>query len=90
MPAKAVAPNRPAVILADANFPQVSVLEEHRTEFPALIIQSAPKRWYPDSSVVAPFIGYTGEISETELANPRYEGYKAGMRVGKLGLERQY
>jgi penicillin-binding protein 2 len=84
------APNRPAVILADANFQQVSVLEEHRTEFPALIIQSAPKRWYPDSSVVAPFIGYTGEISENELATPRFEEYKAGMRVGKLGLERQY
>jgi penicillin-binding protein 2 len=84
------APTRPAVILADANFQQVSVLEEHRTEFPALIIQSAPKRWYPDSSVVAPFIGYTGEISENELATPRFEQYKAGMRVGKLGLERQY
>ncbi len=84
------APNRPAVILADANFQQVSVLEEHRTEFPALIIQSAPKRWYPDSSVVASFVGYTGEISEPELASTTFEGYKAGMRVGKLGLERQY
>ncbi|MDF1501504.1 penicillin-binding protein 2 [Roseisolibacter sp. H3M3-2] len=84
------APNRPAVILADANFQQVSVLEEHRTEFPALIIQSAPKRWYPDSSVVASFVGYTAEISEPELASPSFEGYKAGMRVGKMGLERQY
>jgi penicillin-binding protein 2 len=84
------APARPAVILADANFQQVSVLEEHRTEFPALIIQSAPKRWYPDSSVVAAFVGYTGEISEPELATPRFEEYKAGMRIGKQGLERQY
>jgi penicillin-binding protein 2 len=40
--------------------------------------------------VVAAFVGYTGEISETELANPRYEAYKAGMRVGKRGLEQQY
>ena len=84
------APNRPAVILADANFQQVSVLEEHRVEFPTLIIQSTPKRWYPDSSVVAPFVGYTGEISEKELADPAYEGYKAGMRIGKRGLEQQY
>ncbi|MGZ8375870.1 MAG: penicillin-binding protein 2 [Gemmatirosa sp.] len=84
------APARPAVILADANFQQVSVLEEHRTEFPALIIQSAPKRWYPDSSVVASFVGYTGEISEPELATTRFEDYKAGMRIGKQGLERQY
>lgn len=84
------APNRPAVVLADANFQQISVLEEHRTEFPSLIIQSAPKRWYPEGPVVAPFVGYTGEISENELASPRYAGLKAGMRVGKRGLEQQY
>jgi penicillin-binding protein 2 len=84
------APTRPAVILADANFQQVSVLEEHRVEFPQLIIQSTPKRWYPDGPIVAPFVGYTGEISEGELTQPRFEGYKAGMRVGKRGLEQQY
>ncbi len=84
------APNRPAVVLADAAFQPVSILEEHRSEFPGLIIQSTPKRWYPDAVAVAPFIGYTGEISEAELASPRFEGYKAGMRVGKRGLEEQY
>ena len=84
------APNRPAVILADAKFQEVSVLEEHRTEFPTVIIQSAPKRWYPDSTAVAPFIGYTGEVSEAELGSQRFKGYKAGMRVGKRGLELQY
>ncbi|AHG90932.1 penicillin-binding protein 2 [Gemmatirosa kalamazoonensis] len=84
------APNRPAVILADANFAQVSVLEEHRTEFPSLIIQSTPKRWYPDGPSVASIIGYTGEISEAELTKPEFSAYKAGMRIGKGGLERQY
>jgi penicillin-binding protein 2 len=84
------APNRPAVILADAKFQEISVLEEHRTEFPQLIIQSTPKRWYPDGPAVASLVGYTGEISESELATPRYESYKAGMRVGKRGLEQQY
>ncbi|GJG88554.1 penicillin-binding protein 2 [Gemmatimonadetes bacterium T265] len=84
------APNRPAVVLADALFQPVSILEEHRSEFPGLIIQSTPKRWYPDAAAVAPFVGYTGEISEAELANPSFDGYKAGMRVGKRGLEEQY
>lgn len=84
------APNRPAVVLADAGFQPVSILEEHRSEFPGLIVQSTPKRWYPDAAAVAPFVGYTGEISEAELASPRFEGYKAGMRVGKRGLEEQY
>ena len=30
------------------------------------------------------------EMSETELAQPEYEGYKAGQLVGKGGLEKQY
>lgn len=84
------APNRPAVILPDASFDVVSVLEEHRVEFPSLIIQSAPKRYYPDGPVVASFVGYTGEITESELASSKYQGYKAGQQIGKGGLEREY
>ena len=84
------APARPAVILPDASFDVVSVLEEHRMQFPGLIIQSAPRRFYPDGPVVAPFVGYTGEIDETELAKPEFSEYKAGQQVGKGGLERAY
>ena len=84
------APNRPTVILGDAPFDVVSVLEEHRVDFPGLIIQSAPKRYYPDAAAVSAFVGYTGEISEGELASARYPGYKAGQQIGKGGLEKQY
>ena len=84
------APNRPAVILADASFDVVSVLEEHRVEFPGLIIQASPKRYYPDGAAVASFVGYTGEITESELGKGSYRGYKAGQAVGKGGLEKQY
>ncbi len=84
------APNRPTAILSDVSFDIVSVLEEHRIEFPGLIIQSAPKRYYPDGSAVASFVGYTGEITEAELASRTYRGYKAGQLVGKGGLEREY
>ena len=81
---------RPAVIIPDASFDVISVLEEHRIDFPSLIIQSAPKRYYPDSGAVAAFVGYTGEINETELTAPPYQGYKAGQQIGKQGLEKQY
>jgi len=84
------APARPAVILPDASFDVVSVLEEHRMQFPGLIIQSSPRRFYPDGPVVAPFVGYTSEITESELAKPEFADYKAGQQVGKLGLERAY
>jgi penicillin-binding protein 2 len=86
------APNRPTVVLSDAPFDVVSVLEERRVEFPGLIIQSAPKRYYPDGAAVASFVGYVGEITENELAAREYKdkGYKSGQQIGKGGLERQY
>jgi penicillin-binding protein 2 len=84
------APGRPAVILPDAAFDVVSVLEEHRTQFPGLIIESSPRRFYPDGQLAASFVGYTGEISEAELAKVSDEDYKAGQQIGKRGLEKEY
>ncbi len=84
------APARPTVVLADATFDVVSVLEERRVEYPGLIIQSAPKRYYPDSSTVASFVGYVGEVTESELTQASFQGYKVGQQVGKAGLEKQY
>jgi penicillin-binding protein 2 len=83
-------PTRPAVILPDAPFDVVAVLEERRVENPSLIIQSTPKRYYPDGPAVASFVGYTGEITERELADTNYSSYKPGQQIGKGGLERSY
>ncbi|HUQ19019.1 MAG TPA: penicillin-binding protein 2 [Gemmatimonadaceae bacterium] len=84
------APTRPTVVLPDASIDVISVLEEHRIDYPRLIIQSVPKRYYPDGPIVASFVGYTGEISEDELNKPQYAGYKPGQTIGKGGLEKQY
>jgi penicillin-binding protein 2 len=83
-------PTRPTVLFPDAPFALVSVLEERRVEFPGLIIQSAPKRHYPDGPAVSALVGYTGEISEAELGQEAYAAYKPGQQVGKDGIERQY
>ncbi len=83
-------PQRPAVVFNDASFAIVSTLEEHRVEFPGLIIQSAPKRYYPEGEAFSAVLGYTAEISERELALEEFAGYKPGQVVGKGGLERQY
>ena len=81
---------RPTVIIQDASFDVVSVLEEHHMDFPSLIIQSAPKRIYPDGEAVGAFVGYISEINESELEKMASEGYKPGQLVGKQGLEKQY
>lgn len=85
-------PSRPAVLLPDASYDVVAVLEERRSQFPGLIIQSAPKRFYPDGAALSAFVGYIAEINESELARPAFRdsGYKAGMQIGKQGLEKQY
>ncbi len=83
-------PTRPTVLFPDAPFQLVSILEERRTEFAGLIIQSAPRRHYPDGPAVSAIVGYTGEISEQELEQERFAEYKPGQQVGKDGLERQY
>ncbi len=83
-------PTRPAVILPDAPFDVVAVLEERRVENPSLIIQSTPKRYYPDGPAVASFVGYTGEVTERELADTMHTDYKPGQQIGKGGLERSY
>ncbi len=81
---------RPTVLFGDAPFALVSILEERRVEYPGLIIQSAPKRHYPDGPAVSALVGYTGEISDAELGQEGFVDYKAGQQVGKDGIERQY
>ena len=84
------APYLPALVLADAPFDMVSALEERRLLFPGLLIQPEPKRYYPDSSLIAHLIGYVGEATETERAQRRFAPVRLGGLVGKDGLERQY
>ncbi len=84
------APYVPALVVSDARFAIVSQLEEHRLLFPGLLIRPEPKRYYPDSSVVAHLVGDIGEVTEAERAQRRYSGMRLGALLGKDGLERQY
>src|SRR5881396_2098525 len=84
------APYQPALVLADAPFAVVSALEERRLEIPGLVIQTEPKRHYPDSSIAAHLVGYVGEVTEAERTSRRFRTLRLGGLVGKDGLERQY
>jgi len=85
----AAAPYQPTVLVKDASFALVSKLEEHRTELPGLVIQTEPKRVYPDSSIVAHLVGYVSEVTQPELEGA-YSGRRPGTIIGREGLERQY
>lgn len=83
------APYQPAMVIADAPFAVVSALEERRVAIPGLVIQAEPKRFYPDTAVVAHLVGYVGEVTEGERAT-KFANVRLGGLVGKDGLERQY
>jgi penicillin-binding protein 2 len=83
-------PHLPVVLVGDGTFEMVSRLEEHRSLLPGLVIESEPKRWYPDGPAVAHLVGFIGEVSERDLEEDRYPGADPGTLVGRSGLEEQY
>ena len=83
-------PFLPALIIRDASPAMVAELEERRSALPGLVIQSEPKRFYPDSSVVAHLVGYVGEVTDADLTSKRYGDVRVGALVGRSGLELAY
>jgi penicillin-binding protein 2 len=80
----------PIVIKQELNPPDVAFVESHRDFFPELVLIQGQRRLYPQNGMLAHVIGYTGEISESELDLPDYAKYEAGDIVGKFGIEREY
>lgn len=84
-------PNYVPIRLKDELSPaDLAFIDSHSDAFPELdVIQSQP-RVYPQDGMMAHLIGYTGEISETELDSPEFGQDKPGDVIGKFGIERQY
>ena len=47
-------------------------------------------RKYPSGPAFAHVLGYIGQVSEEELKNDRFSGYRGGDFVGKMGIEKYY
>lgn len=83
-------PYQSALVSVDAPFDVVAAIEERRSAFPMVLIESRPKRRYPAGPVGAHVLGYVGEVSEEELEQPGFDGLEAGAVVGKAGIEAEY
>jgi len=81
---------RPRVVMIDATQQVVSYLAEHESEFPGVEVQVLPIREYPNGNLAAHVLGYTGEISEDQIAEPEFVDYALGDVVGKAGAEAQF
>ncbi|MGL6278142.1 MAG: penicillin-binding protein 2 [Gaiella sp.] len=80
-------PLNPITVKTAVGDEQVAYLYEHQDEFPGVQIQQTFLRHYPYGSNGAQFLGYVGEISPEELKELRRDGYRAGDKVGKVGIE---
>jgi penicillin-binding protein 2 len=80
-------PLTPITVKTSVGEEQVNYVYEHQAEFPGVEIVQIYLRDYEYNALAAQILGYTAEISPEELKVLRRDGYRAGDRIGKTGIE---
>jgi penicillin-binding protein 2 len=80
---------QPIVVKDDLRLAGIAPIKARKEEFPELLVQAEPKRYYPFQSLAAHVIGYLQEISDEELSG-LFQERRPGDLVGKTGIEREY
>jgi penicillin-binding protein 2 len=82
----------PIIIKEELTPADLAFVESHRDPetFPEMETILSQRRLYPQNGVLAHVIGYTGEISESELDEPDFAKYNQGQIIGKTGIEKEY
>ncbi len=80
-------PLTPITVKTSVGEEQVNYLYEHQAEFPGVEIAQIYLRNYEYNTLAAHILGHVGEISPEELERLRRDGYRAGDRIGKAGIE---
>ncbi len=82
-------PFRPVVVASGLTQSQVVRVEARRREYPGVLVQVSPQRYYPLGTSAAHVLGHVGEISPRQLE--RWDDrYRMGDVVGQLGIEGTY
>ncbi len=80
----------PVRLKRNVDMKTVAFVSEHRDRLPGVEVESEPLRRYPYGQEGSHLLGYVGEVSDKELADPRNANYRSGDLIGKMGLEREY
>jgi penicillin-binding protein 2 len=78
------------LLKVDVNRDVVAALETHAAELPGIDVVPTPVRYYPYGQVGAHLLGYMREIDAEGLARYDGENYRAGDRMGAVGVERRW
>ncbi len=66
------------------------LLTERADAYPGVRIDAESIRQYVDGPLYSPLVGYTGPVTEDELAKLREQGYLPTDQIGRTGLEWEY
>ncbi len=80
----------PVRLKRNVDIKSVAFVSEHRDRLPGVQVESEPLRRYPLGLMASHLLGYVGEISDKELADPAYSNYLSGDLMGRMGIERRY
>ena len=83
-------PYGPVILASDLSVPQVVKLTELLVDLPGFDVEAQAVRDYPYGAQGSAFVGYVGQISETEYKELRHLGYSPNDVIGKDGLEYTY
>jgi penicillin-binding protein 2 len=84
---KTVKPYLPIKLEKNVSMEEVALVETNALNLPGIYIDVSPVRSYLDGEMLAPVIGYTGEISQEDLEKNNDE-YAYGDVLGKHGVEK--
>lgn len=85
-----VGPFSPITVARNVSKSVALKLAEQEPELPGIQLVMSTRRSYPQGTMAAHVLGYTGEIGDTELEALRSEGYVMKDTIGKEGIELQY
>ena len=80
-------PYLPVKLDKNVNMEKIAIVETNALNLPGIYVDISPIRLYLDGEILAPVIGYTGEISKEEIEKSDGK-YAYGDVSGKHGLER--
>jgi len=96
LPTKGLSPldekrrNQQILLKVDVDRDAVAYLETHARELRGIEVSPQPVRYYPYGELGAHSIGYMREVGAEDLARLEERGYRAGDRLGAVGVERRW
>jgi penicillin-binding protein 2 len=85
-----VGPFTPITVVRNVSKVVALKLAEEEPDLPGIQLVMSTKRSYPQGTLAAHVLGYTGEIGATELKALQADGYVMKDIIGKEGVELQY